>query len=99
MSKSYLFGVIRKFPPRRTGATVQLGIRVPEGFRRQLVQAAKSNGRSLNSEVLIRLRSTFPAPEVSAKIAEPPANALNAPGEDAMGELARALIRRITKEP
>jgi hypothetical protein len=72
---------------------------VPEGFRRQLVQAAKSNGRSLNSEVLIRLRSTFPAPEVSAKIAEPPVNALNAPGEDAMGELARALIRRITKEP
>jgi len=72
---------------------------VPEGFRRQLVEAAKSNGRSLNSEVLIRLRSTFPAPEASARVAEPPANILNAPSEDAMGDLARALIRRIAKEP
>jgi hypothetical protein len=77
--------MVRKLPVRRSGATVQLGVRLSEGLRRQLADAAKANGRSLNSELVTRLTASF----------EPQAEARQVVADD----LAQALLRLIGGEP
>ena len=46
-----------KTQPR--SAIVDLHVRLPEGIHAQLVAAAYASGRSLNSEVWVRLQRTF----------------------------------------
>jgi hypothetical protein len=85
MARYYDRKMVRKFPARRSGATVQLGVRLSEGLRRQLADAAKVNGRSLNSEVVMRLTASF----------EPQAEARQV----VAGDLAKALLQLIKGEP
>lgn len=46
------------------------GIRIPEPLKRQLNEAAKANGRSLNAEVIARLQATFDKPRTAFGVAE-----------------------------
>lgn len=53
---------IREIPPT--------GIRIPEDLKKQLVEVARANGRSLNAEVLARLRGSFDKPKTLQGVAE-----------------------------
>jgi hypothetical protein len=44
----------------------QLSVRVDEALRQQLVSAARRSVRSLNGEILSRLRSTFDQQDTAA---------------------------------
>ena len=45
--------------PRKQMDTVALQVRLPEGLRRKLANAANKNARSLNSEIVWRLGQSF----------------------------------------
>ena len=53
---------IRETPPT--------GIRIPEDLKKQLVEVARANGRSLNAEVLARLRGSFDKQKTLLGVAE-----------------------------
>lgn len=38
-------------------------VRMPEGMRDRIADAAKANGRSMNSEIVARLESSFDPPK------------------------------------
>ena len=38
-------------------------LRLPEGMRDRIAEAAKANGRSMNAEIVARLHASFEAPE------------------------------------
>ncbi len=40
-------------------------------MKNQIIEQALANGRSMNSEILIRLRNSFPAVKVHKRIIEP----------------------------
>jgi hypothetical protein len=40
----------------------QFNLRLPEGMRDRIAEVAKANGRSMNSEIVARLESSFDAP-------------------------------------
>jgi hypothetical protein len=43
-----------------------MSLRVDEALRQQLIEAAKRSVRSLNGEIVFRLRSTFDRPDPGA---------------------------------
>jgi hypothetical protein len=47
------------YSDKSPGAGVQLNLRIDEELRRQLADAAKRSVRSLNGEIVNRLRSSF----------------------------------------
>jgi hypothetical protein len=53
-------------PPSRTAD--QFVLRLPDGMRPRIAEAAKANGRSMNAEIVARLEASF---------AEKPANLLS----------------------
>lgn len=67
----------------------QFPLRLPEGMRERIKEAARLSGRSMNSEIIARLEDTF-------SVGEPPTS----PEELAkfMAEM-RAVLRVYTKRP
>lgn len=47
----------KELPPSRTAD--QFVVRLPDGLRGRIAEAAKAAGRSMNSEIVARLQSTF----------------------------------------
>lgn len=46
----------------------QFVVRFPDGMRDMIAEAAKRNGRSMNSEIIDRLAGSFAAPRVTDQI-------------------------------
>ncbi|MGF6526036.1 Arc family DNA-binding protein [Variovorax sp. PvP013] len=60
MTGEYHRTMAKDLPPSRTAP--QFVVRLPnEAFRERLAEAAKANGRSMNSEIVSRLESSFQA--------------------------------------
>jgi predicted HicB family RNase H-like nuclease len=59
-----LRSVERRKMTRKPTDTAHLNLRYPEALRRRLERAGKSNGRSLNSEIVHRLEQSFWLQEV-----------------------------------
>ncbi|MEJ3621046.1 Arc family DNA-binding protein [Brachymonas wangyanguii] len=49
-------------PPSRTAD--QFVVRLPEGMRDRIAEAAKASGRSMNAEIVARLKESFGEPTV-----------------------------------
>lgn len=55
----------KKFP---SDAADKFLLRLPNGMREQISEAAKAAGRSMNAEIISRLQLTFETPEVPASM-------------------------------
>lgn len=51
----------KELPPSRTAD--QYVLRFPDGMRDRIAEIAKTNGRSMNSEIIARLQTSFELPE------------------------------------
>ena len=45
----------------------QFVVRMPDGMRNRLREAADANGRSMNAEIIARLEGSFPDPDADKK--------------------------------
>ncbi len=65
-------------------------VRMPDGMRDRIRDAAAENGRSMNAEIIYRLQTTLEMDDYVPK--------LNAQVDDTALELARALVQRLEQE-
>jgi hypothetical protein len=70
-------------------------VRLPDGMRDQIAEAAKSNNRTMNAEVVSRLQKSFDA-ENNGKVSvlRTSLNPSQAVGKDALAEVVNALDQR-----
>jgi hypothetical protein len=78
---------------RKPSDTAHLNLRYPEALRRRLERAGKSNGRSLNSEIVHRLEQSFRREDF-----QPWQDAVNEGMMEIMGVVAN-VARRIPDAP
>lgn len=64
----------KDLPPSRTAE--QFVVRFPDGMRDKIADAAKSNNRSMNAEIIARLQESFQQPLISSDLQEFMINAL-----------------------
>lgn len=77
----------KDLPPSRTAD--QFVVRLPDGMRDRIAQAAKANNRSMNAEIVARLRTSFePSPALTAR--ESPRLGSGWPSDLAEGGATRA---------
>lgn len=55
----------KELPPSRTAD--QFVVRLPDGMRDKIAEAAKAAGRSMNAEIVFRLEQSFEAPPAQAE--------------------------------
>lgn len=68
------------------------GVRMPEDLKAHLAKEAKINGRSLNSEIVSRLRSSLDKRTHGHLVTEP-----HAPGQPALTDAERQLLTLFRK--
>lgn len=68
----------------------QFVVRFPDGMRDRIREAAETNGRSMNAEIIYRLQTTL---EMDAYVPGP-----NVQTDETALELARALVHRLEQE-
>jgi hypothetical protein len=77
------------------------GLRMQSGLKRRLEEAAKADGRSLNSEIVARLEQSFASPDLEKRLAQLEdiwANLLFDKRLETIGNRLSALERRFSEQ-
>lgn len=92
VSRCYYLLVMPAKPPAPSDIADKFMLRLPEGMRDRLKDAAARNGRSMNAEIITRLNYTFDADAITSAVdrAEP--------SKIALLEAARELLRRVDED-
>jgi Arc-like DNA binding domain len=56
-------------PETKIASIPPFGLRMQSGLKRRLEEAAKANGRSLNSEIVARLEQSLASPDLEKRLA------------------------------
>jgi len=85
---------------RKTADIAPLGVRMPPEIKNALTHAAHVNGRSLNAEIVLRLRESLEEGRaVSSSLASEPVLEVYSTGRKPLSELEEAMLDAFNKLP